>query len=168
MSLNITILKEKHEMGLNMTILEEKYMTILEEKSGMSLNSLQASLWHCHKELLVVSLNLHLNGAIWILLICREKAFEWRQNSEANFPTQTFTSIQLEGGWMVQWMASSHNDKVLPRELCSQLLPAFFARDRLCVFCIGLSFKRRFEYLVISCQIPLLQQRDLFSSFFLC
>ena len=44
MSLNITILKEKHEMGLNMTILEEKYMTILEEKSGMSLNSLQASL----------------------------------------------------------------------------------------------------------------------------
>ena len=35
---------------------------------------------HCHKELLVLSLNQHLNGTIWMLFIWWEKALEWKHS----------------------------------------------------------------------------------------
>ena len=37
-------------------------------------------LLHCHKELLVLSLNQHLNGTIWMLFIWWEKALEWKHS----------------------------------------------------------------------------------------
>ena len=62
----------------------------LNEISWWKADSQKAPLRHCHKELLVLSLNQHLNGPIWIRLIWCEKAFEWR-HSDVNFPPNFFS-----------------------------------------------------------------------------